>query len=103
MVTSTVCTLLTETPIDQSRELSNERKSLAKLDIVIEVGKAVCFVTFSFYKLLTWWIFIYSPFYIAQVKSRNLDKSKPEKSGKNQDTYLSTRPPAPALFWFDRC
>ena len=41
METSTVCTNLTETPTDTTRELSNDQKSLAQFGISIEVGKAV--------------------------------------------------------------
>ena len=48
METLTVCTYLTETPADQTRELSSDHKSQAQLAIVIEVGKAVISVPFEF-------------------------------------------------------
>ena len=48
METLTVCTYLTETPADQTRELSSDHKSQAQLAIVIEVGKAVISVPFGF-------------------------------------------------------
>ena len=48
METLTVCTYLTETPTDQTRELSSDHKSRAQLAIVIEVGKAVISVPFAF-------------------------------------------------------
>ena len=41
METLTVCTYLTETPADQTRELSNDQKSRLQFGIGIEVGKAV--------------------------------------------------------------
>ena len=41
METSTVCTNLTETPTDTTRELSNDQKSQLQSGIAIEVGKAV--------------------------------------------------------------
>ena len=47
METLTVCTYLTETPADQTRELSSDHKSRAQLAIAIEVGKAVIFVSFT--------------------------------------------------------
>ena len=48
METLTACTYLTETPADQTRELSSDHKSQAQLAIVIEVGKAVISVPFEF-------------------------------------------------------
>ena len=48
MQTLSVYIHLTETPTDHTRELSYDHKSRAQLDIVIEVGKAVCFVHFHF-------------------------------------------------------
>ncbi len=44
-----VCTLLTEMPTDQPRELSNDQTPLALLDNVIEVGEVVIFMSYSFY------------------------------------------------------
>ena len=41
MEASTVCTNLTETPTDTTRELSNDQKSRLQSSISIEVGKAV--------------------------------------------------------------
>ena len=52
MKTSTVCRYLTETSTDQTRELSNDQKSRLQSGIGIEVGKAVIFVSFTFYRLL---------------------------------------------------
>ena len=48
METSTVCTNLTETPADTTRELSNDQKSQLQSSIGIEVGKAVIFVSFTY-------------------------------------------------------
>ena len=51
METLTVCTYLTETPADQTRELSSDHKSRAHVDIVIELGKAAISTRFKFYKI----------------------------------------------------
>ena len=47
METLNVCTYLTETPADQTRELSSDHKSRAQLAIVIEVGKAAISSSFK--------------------------------------------------------
>ena len=52
METSTVCTILTETPTNTTRELSNDQKYRPQFGTVIKVGKAVIFVSFTFYRLL---------------------------------------------------
>ena len=69
METSTVCTILTETPTNTTRELSNDQKYRPQFGTVIKVGKAVIFVSFTFYRLLRRKkIFIYLPFwYEAQI------------------------------------
>ena len=78
METLTVCTYLTETPADQTRELSSDHKSRAQLVIVIEVGKAVISVPFQFYKFLIRKKNIYLSFWkiskIFTQLSRNLAK-----------------------------
>ena len=48
MEPSTVYSKLTETPADQTRELSKDQKSWVQSGIVIEVGKAVISVPFAF-------------------------------------------------------
>ena len=48
METSTVCTNLTETPTNTTRELSIDQKSCLQFGIGSEVGKAVIFVSFTF-------------------------------------------------------
>ena len=98
---STVCTNLTETPTDTTRELSNDQKYRPQFGTVIKVGKAVIFVSFTFYRLLRRkkYLFIFhfdiKRKYSPQL-SRNLAKfgSKHEMLGK----IFVNLPSWPALF-----
>jgi hypothetical protein len=90
-----------ETPTDTTRELSNDQKYRPQFGTVIEVGKAVIFVSFTFYRLLRRkkYLFIFhfdiKRKYSPQL-SRNLAKfgSKHEMLGK----IFVNLPSWPALF-----
>ena len=92
-----VCTHLTETPTDQPRDFSNDRKSLAQLEIVIEVGKAVLFVPFSFYKLLTCQIIFLFTILLSSEVRKLTHATLTNQSMKCRARYLSNLQ-TPGLF-----